>query len=175
MSNLIPVFKEIKAFVFDVDGVMTNGDIIVNSKGEDLKIFNVQDGLGLQMLKKSGCQIAVISARTSEPVVIRMAELGIEILYQGQNDKRASMLAILKDLKIKKSESVYVGDDLVDLPAMNEAGIAIAVANAHPLVKSRADFVTENQGGRGAVREVCEFLIKAKGKLDQAYNEYTQN
>jgi len=174
MDDLLTKASNIRLVVFDVDGVMTNGDIIVNSNGEELKIFYVQDGLGLQMLKKLGCQVAVISARSSEPVVKRMAELGIEHLYQGQKDKRASMLAILKDLKINKSESVYVGDDLIDLPAMNEAGIAVAVANAHPLVKSRADWVTENQGGRGAVREVCEFIIKAHGKLDQIYNEYTQ-
>ena len=85
------------------------------------------------------------------------------------------MLAILEDLKIKKSESVYVGDDLIDLPAMNEAGIAVTVANAQPLVKSRADWGYGKSRGRGAVREVCEFITKAQGKLDQIYNEYTQN
>ena len=175
MDDLLKKAANIRLAVFDVDGVMTSGDIILDNHGKELKIFNVQDGLGLVMLKKSGCHVAVISARSSELVDKRIAELGIDYLYQGQNNKRGSMLAILEELKIKKSESLYVGDDLVDLPAMNKAGIAVAVANAHPLVRAHADWTTKNPGGRGAVREVCEFIIKAQGKLDQIYNEYTQN
>jgi 3-deoxy-D-manno-octulosonate 8-phosphate phosphatase (KDO 8-P phosphatase) len=101
-----------------------------------------------------------------------MAELGIQHVYQGQSDKRAAIISLLKRLNVSKSGAAYVGDDLADIPAMKQCGLAIAVANAHELVKRQADLATEKRGGAGAVREVCELILRAQGKLDELFNEY---
>ena len=162
----------VRIAVFDVDGVLTDGGLVCGERGEELKIFHVQDGLGLEMLRRSGCDIAVISARSSNVVARRMADLGISRVYQGVRDKRAGLLALLNESAYGKSDVAYTGDDLLDLPAMRESGLAIAVANAHPLVKERADWVTTSPGGGGAVREVCELILRARGELDSIYQEY---
>lgn len=162
----------VRIAVFDVDGVLTDGSLIYGERGEELKIFHVQDGLGLEMLRRSGCEVAILSARSSDVVARRMADLGILRVYQGMKDKRAGLLALLNESAYGKSDVAYTGDDLLDLPAMRESGLAIAVANAHPLVRERADWVTTNPGGGGAVREVCELILRARGKLDSIYQEY---
>lgn len=163
----------VRLAVFDVDGVMTNGELVYTHNQEQ-KVFHVHDGLGLKMLKRSGCEIAIISSRSSVMVATRMAELGIVQVFQGQNDKRSCMLALLNKLNIERSGIAYTGDDLVDLPAMRLSGLAVAVANAHPFVKTHADWVTGKSGGSGAVREVCDLILKAQGKLDTLMNEYLE-
>lgn len=174
MDRILNKASMIKLAVFDVDGVLTNGDIVFTDNGEELKTFNVQDGLGLAMLKRSGCEIAIISARSSPIIDKRMTELGINHVYQGQNNKRKTLLGILAELGIARVETLYVGDDLIDIPPMRESGLAIAVANAHPLVKQQADWVSQRSGGSGAVREICELILQSQGKLDGIYNEYLQ-
>ena len=171
-SEILRKASRVKLAVFDVDGVLTNGGIILSATGEEHKVFHAHDGLGLVMLKRSGCEIAIISSRTSKIVTNRMADLGIIHVYQGQADKRTAMLAILSELNIEKADAAYTGDDLVDIPAMKQSGFAIAVANAHALVKKQADWTTENCAGAGAVREVCELILRAQGKLDSIFNEY---
>jgi len=171
-SKILARAASIKLAVFDVDGVMTNGSLIFTEADEELKIFHVHDGLGLVMLKRSGCEVAIISARSSKVVARRMAELGITHVFQGQHNKRASLLLLLNQLNLTSSEAAYTGDDLVDIPAMKAVGLSIAVANAHPFVKQHADWVTDNPGGNGAVREVCELILQGQNKLDAILNEY---
>jgi len=174
MNRILDRAASVKLVVFDIDGVMTDGDITFLGNGEESKTFNVHDGFGLTMLKEAGCNVAVISARSSKIVSRRMAELGIDCIYQGQTDKKAALCMILGDLNINSKNAAYVGDDLGDLPAMQHAGISIAVANAHPFVRKHADWVTEKPGGHGAVREICELILKAQDKLDPIYNRYLQ-
>ncbi|MEX2354066.1 MAG: HAD-IIIA family hydrolase [Gammaproteobacteria bacterium] len=174
IDKFLEKLASVKLAVFDVDGVMTDGGLVFTESDEELKLFHVHDGLGLVMLKRSGCEVAVISSRSSKIVARRMAELGITHVYQGQHNKCAALMLILNELNLDKTEAVYTGDDLVDIPAMKEVGTGIAVANARPLVKEQADWTTETPGGAGAVREVCELILRAQGKLDGIFNEYLQ-
>jgi 3-deoxy-D-manno-octulosonate 8-phosphate phosphatase (KDO 8-P phosphatase) len=162
----------VKLAVFDVDGVLTDGRLVFTDGDEEQKIFHVHDGLGLKMLKASGCDIAIISSRSSAVVCQRMAELGIDRIFEGQDDKRKILMSIMNELNLERSNVVFTGDDLVDLPAMKISGMAIAVANAHPLVKKYADWTTDKEGGAGAVREICEMILSAQGKLEAVYDDY---
>lgn len=163
---------QIKLVVFDVDGVLTDGGLILGESGDEYKIFHVRDGHGLVMLRDSGCQIAVITARTSRIVAERMAALGIEYVYQGQNNKDQALDDLLERLGVQDIEVAYVGDDLIDLPAMARIGFAVAVADAHPKVIEMADWTTKKPGGRGAAREVCELIMQANGTLEEQFQRY---
>ncbi len=162
----------LKLIAFDVDGVLTNGSLILGEQGDEYKIFNAHDGLGLVMLRKAGVDIAVISARSSPIVEERMSALGIHYVYQGQSNKLVTLTELMEKLEIEKNEVAFVGDDLVDLKAMSLAGLAVTVPAAPDLVKERADWVTSKEGGKGAVREVCELVLEAQGKLESAYQVY---
>lgn len=166
--------KQLRLVVFDVDGVLTDGSLILGEQGEEYKIFNVQDGLGLVMLREAGLELAVISARSTPIVEKRMAALGIQYVYQGQRNKLQALATLLDKLKIAPAHTAYVGDDLVDLPAMELAGLGIAVANARPQVIEKADWVSTSSGGRGAVREIAEMILTAQDKLVSAIERYTQ-
>jgi len=165
----------LRLIAFDVDGVLTDGSLVLGEKGEEYKIFHAHDGLGLVMLRKAGLHIAIISSRSSKIVAERMASLGIDLVYQGQKEKRGALLEIMQKLEVSKDETAYVGDDLIDLPAMSAVGLAIAVADAQAPVLARADWITSKAGGRGAVREVCEMLLEAQGKREAAYQHYLVN
>ena len=162
----------IKLAVFDVDGVLTDGQLILGESGNEYKAFYVRDGHGLVMLLETGCHIAVITARSSNIVAERMASLGIVYVYQGEKDKGARLLALIAELGLEKQQVAYVGDDVIDLPAMSHVGLAIAVNDAHPIVKNHAHRVTHARGGRGAAREVCEAIMQAQGKLEPRINAY---
>lgn len=162
----------IKLAVFDVDGVLTDGRLILGESGNEYKAFHVRDGQGLVMLLETGCHIAVITARSSNIVAERMASLGIVYVYQGEKDKSARLLALIAELGLEKKQVAYVGDDVIDLPAMRHVGLAIAVNDAHPFVKNHAHRVTHAPGGRGAAREVCEAIMQAQGKLEPHINAY---
>lgn len=172
MDEILDKASRIKLAVFDVDGVMTDGGLIFGSDGSEYKTFHVHDGLGLVMLKEAGIQVAIISARTSSIVTERMSQLGIDHVLQGQGNKKDSIKRLIQECAIEAEATAYTGDDLIDLPAMSVAGLSIAVANAHPQVKDRADWVTSKAGGQGAVREICEFILKAKGRFDEASQHY---
>lgn len=172
MQALLDKARSIQLIAFDVDGVLTDGSLILGDKGDEYKIFHAHDGLGLVMLRKAGLEIAVISARSTPVVEERMAALGIDYVYQGQSDKQTALKNLMQKLNVNKEETAFVGDDLVDLPAMSLTGLAIAVANAQPLVREKADWVTSNGGGHGAVREICEMILQAQGKLESVYQQY---
>ncbi len=165
--------RKIKLIVFDVDGVLTDGKLYLGENGNEYKAFNTRDGLGLVMLKNAGYHVAVITGRSSKIVSERMEALGINYLYQGQENKKEALMDILGKLGLSPEESAYLGDDLIDLPAMNRVGLSIAVNDAHPFVIKSAHAVTENRGGKGAAREVCEFILKAQGKLDDILQNFS--
>ena len=164
--------KSIQLVVFDVDGVLTDGSLILGENGEEYKVFNAHDGLGLVMLREAGLDVAVISARSTPIVEKRMAALGIEYVYQGQSNKFDVLKTLMNKLGVSEKETAFVGDDLIDIRAMKLAGLAVAVANARPQVRQTAHWISESRGGRGAVREVCEMILEARGKLKQALEKY---
>ncbi len=166
--------KKIKLIIFDVDGVLTDGGLYFTEDGTEFKRFNALDGHGIKMLKDNGVEPAVISARASNAVKHRMENLGIVHFYQGQADKVVAFNDLLQKLNLSATEVAYVGDDVIDLPVMTKVGFAVAVANAHDLVKQHADLTTEKLGGNGAVREICDFILKAQGNFDQAMAKYLQ-
>lgn len=155
----------VKLVIFDVDGVLTDGRLILGDDGHEHKSFHVRDGLGLVLLREAGLQVAIISARESRVTAERMAALGIEYVYQGSQDKAKTFTELLTRLQLDAAEAAYVGDDLIDLPVLLQAGLAVAVADAHALVREHADYVTQAAGGRGAVREVCERILAAQDRL----------
>lgn len=152
--------------IFDVDGVLTDGRIIIGADGAETKQFHVRDGLGMVMLRESGVEIAVITGRESAAVTRRMDELGIDRVFQGQSSKTAAFSSVCEDLGISGDAVCYVGDDLPDIPVMARSGLPIAVANANWKVQEFAAYVTELDGGAGAAREVCELIMRAQGTLE---------
>src|SRR3990172_8018881 len=164
---------QVRLAVFDVDGVMTDGTILLGDNGAEFKTFNVHDGLGLVMLQQAEIDVAIISSRNSRAVEKRMLDLGIKHVLQGITDKAQALTELMQKLGIEDKATAYVGDDLVDLPAMSRAGLAIAVASARPEVLARADWITTAPGGHGGVREVCEMLLEAQGKLAGRVKKYT--
>ena len=161
----------IKLVVFDVDGVLTDGKLILGENGNEYKCFHVRDGQGLVMLMKTECKVAVITARSSKIVAERMASLGIKYIYQGEENKGKALTKLVKKLGITFADVAYVGDDLIDLPAMNKVGLPVAVADAHPEVKKLAKLITENNGGQGAVREICELIMTAQNNFQNQIKE----
>jgi len=162
----------IKLAVFDVDGVLTDGALVFGDEGQEYKAFNVKDGHGLRMLQHYGVVIAIITGRESKIVTRRMADLGIEHVVQGKADKLPAFEKLLDGLHIAAAQSAYVGDDVVDIPVLRRVGLAIAVRDAHPPVARYAHWITPSAGGHGAVREVCELILEAQGKLDTAMKHY---
>ncbi len=157
---------------FDVDGVLTDGSLTYSSQGDELKAFSSMDGHGLKMLANAGVKLAIITGRTSRAVELRAQNLGIPLLLQGVEDKRAAMAALLANLGLGFEQAGYMGDDVVDLPLMRACGFSATVADGHPLLHQHADYAARKNGGRGAVREICEFILAAQGKLDAAMETY---
>lgn len=164
--------SKIKLLLLDVDGVMTDGRIIYDNDGGETKAFDVKDGHGLKLLQRAGIQVGIITGRESAIVARRAAELGIELLYQGAKDKRLPFAEILEKLSLDPSEIAYVGDDVVDLPVMRQVGFSATVADAVDDIKPYVDMVTSRPGGRGAVREVCDFLLKEAGLWNSVTDRY---
>jgi 3-deoxy-D-manno-octulosonate 8-phosphate phosphatase (KDO 8-P phosphatase) len=158
----------VRLAVFDVDGVLTDGRVILGDDGFEYKAFHTHDGHGLRMLQASGVEVAIITGRTSVVVSRRAEELRVRHLMQGRRDKREALGELAARLGLALDAVAFVGDDLVDLPAMQAAGLGIAVANASPWVVSAADVVTRRSGGHGAAREVCELIMAAQGTLEAA-------
>ena len=158
--------KRIKVIIFDVDGVMTNGGLILGDDGLEYKAFHSQDGLGMKLLKASGVQMALITGRTSNVVVKRAENTGVARFYQGIDDKLEAFNELIKDFQITAEECAFMGDDVVDLPPMRRCGLALTVPHAMPLVKEYAHYTTTRQAGHGAVREVCELLMRTQGTFD---------
>ena len=164
--------EAIRAVICDVDGVLTDGSIYLGSDGQELKAFNAWDGAGIKYLLRSGIEVALLTGRHSEVVDRRAAELGIEHVRQGAKLKGPACDELLADLGIGEAEACYIGDDLVDIPVLRRVGYAVAVADARPEVRAIADYVTEAPGGRGAVRELAERLLKAQGRWPDIVRRY---
>ncbi|MCC5864172.1 MAG: hypothetical protein JJU31_03530 [Wenzhouxiangella sp.] len=158
--------KVVRAAVFDVDGVMTDGRLVYASDGTELKAFHSRDGLGLKGLMRNGLAVAVITARRSDIVSRRCQELGIQHCLQGREDKGQALRELAEILGVGTGQMAYMGDDLVDWPAMRLAGFSSTPADASVWLRERVDLVTSVGGGRGAVRELCELLLAAHGHLD---------
>ncbi len=166
--------RQVKLLILDVDGVLTDGGLCFDNRGEEYKTFNSLDGHGIRMLLECGIQVGVITGRKSAIVEHRMKDLGVEQLYQGNRDKLPALEKMLEALAIDATAAAYVGDDLPDLPIMQRVGFAIAVQNAHGFVKQHCDWVTNASGGHGAVREVCDFILQAQGLLEQRSLSYLE-
>jgi 3-deoxy-D-manno-octulosonate 8-phosphate phosphatase (KDO 8-P phosphatase) len=165
-----PKLKEklsaLKLIAFDVDGVLTDGRIMLMSDQREVKTFHVHDGLGLKALKEAGVEIAIVSARQSVVVNQRMQELGIVRVFQGERDKGTRLQKLAESLRIPLEQCGYMGDDLQDWPALKIAGIKFTVPNAVPELRERCDYISAQGGGQGAVREVAELILKAQGRWD---------
>lgn len=151
---------------FDIDGVMTDGRLWYSPRGDEMKAFFVRDGLGLKMLEQSGVKVAIITGRDSPIVAERARDLGIGLVRQGVKDKRAVMAEMLAGLSLSFEEAGYMGDDVVDLAVMAACGFAASVPDGHPLARQRAHYVALAPAGAGAVREVCELILRAQGNWD---------
>lgn len=156
----------VRALVLDVDGVLTDGRLYFDSQGNEMKAFSTRDGLGLRALQSQGTLLALITGRQSEIVARRAANLGIEHVYQGRTDKLNAFNELLAASGIDAQEVCYAGDDWVDIPVLDRAGLAVAVADADAVVKRHVHWITARPGGHGAVREICDLLLAARG-LDQ--------
>lgn len=158
--------RDVKLILFDVDGIMTDGTLYLADDGQEYKGFNSLDGHGLKMLKSTGVELGIITGRQSQVVIHRARNLGITHLHQGAQDKLMVYRQLLGDLGLSPEQTAFMGDDVVDLPVMRRAGLAIAVPAAPDLVKAHSHYVTKREGGRGAVREACEFIMRAQGTFD---------
>lgn len=167
--------REIRLMAFDIDGVMTDGTLYYHADGGESKAFNVLDGHGLKMLRQGGIAVAIISGRASSALAARAANLGLtDTLRMGVQDKRAELVALAQACQLPLRACGYMGDDVVDLPILRAASFSAAPANAHAFVKEHVHWVSQARGGDGAVREVCEFLLQAQGKLAAMLQEYLQ-
>ena len=164
--------RKIKLIAFDVDGVMTDGTLYLADDGQEYKGFNSLDGHGLKMLKGTGVELAIITGRSSRVVENRAKNLGITLIHQGAHDKLAVYESLCRELHLQYEDTAFMGDDVVDLPVMRRAGLAIAVPAAPELVKAHSHYITTRAAGHGAVREVCELLMQAQGTLDAALAPY---
>jgi len=162
----------IKLVLFDVDGVLTDGSLFIGDDGQEYKAFNSKDGLGIRMLQNSGVEVGVITGRTSDVVRHRMKNLGVTHLFQGQQHKLPAYEQLIAELGLQPEQTAYVGDDVVDLSILSRAGLAVAVADAHPLAKRHAHWVTQFGGGKGAARELCELIMEAQGTLHEQTDAY---
>lgn len=160
--------KAVRLMIFDVDGVLTDGGLHYTDSGEEIKVFNTLDGLGMKMLHDSGVQLAIITGRSSRIVEQRARHLGVDYLYQGVHNKLDAFERLLAESGVTADACGYMGDDLVDLPVMRRVAFAVAVPAAPELVRHHADYVTGLPGGRGAAREACELILRAQGNLDAA-------
>ncbi|MCI0496035.1 HAD-IIIA family hydrolase [candidate division KSB1 bacterium] len=166
--------KKIKLLLLDVDGVLTDGSIILGPSDSEYKIFNIRDGLGIKLAQAGGIEIGIITGRFSEAVRKRALELGIKILYQGQSDKIEAYQKIKQQLDLKDEQIAYIGDDLPDLAILKQVGFSCTVSDACDEIKKEVDFVTKRSGGKGAVREAIELILKNQGKWDSLVEKYIE-
>ena len=166
-------FINIKLLLMDVDGVLTNGGIIYTDSGEQIKVFNSRDGLGIRLLQDAGIQVGIVTGRASQVLKHRCENLGIELLFDGIVDKASVLPEIQERTRIEPADMAFVGDDLVDLPLFTRVGVYIAVGDAHVVVREKVDWVTTAGGGSGAVREICDEILKSKGLFDQIVERMT--
>ena len=164
--------QQLRLMAFDIDGIMTDGRLYMTESGEEMKAFHTLDGQGLKLLMASGVEVALLTARRSSIVERRSKELGIRMLRQGLSDKLAAIREIQSDLDISMAQSGYAGVDLVDLPVLSRCGFSATVPDAPESIRSRVHYVTLKPGGMGAVRELCELVLKSQGTLENAISQF---
>ncbi|MFA4982072.1 MAG: HAD hydrolase family protein [Candidatus Omnitrophota bacterium] len=164
--------RRIKLLILDIDGVMTDGRIIYSIYGDELKFFDVQDGFGITLLNRAGIKSAIITAKKSRIVKLRGRDMKVAKTYQGFMNKLIPFNKALKVFKVSPEDVCFIGDDLIDIPVLKRVGFAVAVPNAMDEVKAEAHYVTSKMGGRGAVREICDMILKTQGKWDLATERY---
>lgn len=164
--------RNIRLLLLDVDGVMTDGRIIFDSNGVESKFFNVKDGHGIKMVQRAGIEVGIISGRGSMVVSNRAAELGISLVYQKALDKLTPYREILERTELTDAQVAFMGDDVIDIPVLRRVGFAVAPADAVDDVFPHVHFTTRNRGGWGAVREVCDLLLRGQGKWDEITARY---
>lgn len=162
----------VKLLILDIDGVMTDGRIVYSIYGDELRFFDVQDGLGITLLARAGLKSIIITAKKSKIVKARARDLKIAKIYHGYMNKAKAFNKALRKFRVTQEEVCFIGDDLIDLPVLRRVGFAVSVPNAVDEVKSVAHYVTSRSGGRGAVREVCDLLLKTQDKWDLATAAY---
>lgn len=171
-TELAERMKRIRLIVLDVDGVLTDGGIYMGPSGEAMKRFDIKDGAGIVFWHRTGGKTAILTGRSSKIVENRAKELQISVVRQGCADKGAAYEALKEEMELSDDEIAYIGDDLIDLPVMRRAGLPVAVADAAPEAKAAALFVTEHAGGRGAIRETVEQILRAQGRFEEAAAQY---
>jgi 3-deoxy-D-manno-octulosonate 8-phosphate phosphatase (KDO 8-P phosphatase) len=154
--------RHIRLVVFDVDGVLTDGRLYFGPQGEALKAFHARDGLGILRLRKAGVEVAILSARRSDLVDVRMADLGVRYVLQGADDKLAGLAQLLEATGVPPAQVAYMGDDVNDLPCLEQVGLAACPSDALPALRVRADFVAVERGGEGAARELADLVLEAR-------------
>lgn len=159
--------KDIHLLLLDVDGVLTDGSIIYSDEGSETKVFNVKDGYGLKLIMSAGIKVGLVTGRTSKALHRRCRDLGVRYVYDGVQQKAQLLDTIVRETGVAAANTAFIGDDLPDLPLMRRIGLSIAVADAHETVRNFSDWVTAAPGGRGAVREVCDALLKARGDWEK--------
>ena len=174
MTSAVAKARSVQLLIVDIDGVLTDGGLHFDNRGEEYKTFNSLDGQGIRMLLDNGIEVAVITGRESGIVTHRMGDLGVKHIYQGNRDKRPAFEQLLKNTGLQPGQIAYVGDDLPDLVVMRQVGFAIAVENAHAFVKLHSDWVTSRRGGQGAIREVTDFILQAQSLLEGIQASYLE-
>ena len=167
-ATVVTKATALQLLICDIDGVFSDGRVYMGNAGEELKAFHTRDGFGVKALLNAGIEVAVITGRQSQIVANRMQGLGVKHIYQGQDNKLVAFEQLIDRLNLTPEQVGYIGDDVIDLPVMTCCGLSVAVADAHPLVRNQADYCTRINGGFGAVRELADLILQAKGLLAQA-------
>ena len=171
-NDIIERARRVRLLILDIDGVLTDGRVVYGIYGDELKFFDVQDGLGIVLLKRAGIPTAIITARKSRIVKTRARDLKINRVYQGYPSKLQAFNKALKHFRVSPEEACFIGDDLIDIPVLKRVGFGVAVPNGMEEVKQAACHITQKTGGRGAVREICDLLLKSQDKWDLATSKY---
>jgi len=174
-KQLDSIAKNIKLLILDVDGVLTDGSITLDNKGNEYKSFHVRDGHGIKMLQRGGLQVAIITGRNSKVVERRAKELGINDVFQKCHNKKIAYEKLVRKYRFSDENVAYIGDDIVDIPIMTIVGLPVAVADADELTKKYAVMITKRKGGRGAVREITDLILKSKGIWQGMLDEYLKD
>lgn len=169
---LLEQARDIRALVLDVDGILSDGFVSLTNSGDEIKSFDIRDGLGMKLVQQSGVKVIIITGRKSHIVEKRMTDLGVDLIFQGREDKGVALKEACTQLNILPEDCLYMGDDWPDLSAFAIAGMKVTVPNGHVEVRRRADLVTQAMGGRGAVREVCDMLLTSKGTYQELLEKY---
>lgn len=170
-KELTAKIKNIKMIIMDIDGVMTRGDIALGNRSEEIKVFDVQDGMGITLARLAGLKVGIITGRESELVSRRARELKIDVLIQGSFFKLPAYLEILKSYQLTDQEICYIGDDIPDMDILERVGLAVAPANGRPEIKAMVDFTTQENGGEGSVRKVIDVILKTQGKWEEVVSK----